>query len=285
MQPEISVIIPTSRRPASLRRALDKILVCEPAPAEVLVHVDAGDTETVPMIEREFADKATWFQSEITQGPGGGRNHLLQRAKYPIVASFDDDSWPFDKDYFATASQLMWANPQAGVLTGRVTSRGETPAEKTDALTQTASFEGGACVHRREAFFSTSGFLPLRYAYGMEEVDVALQLLDKGWVILRTSSLRIFHDSELQHHISPKINAKHITNTALLAYLRYPIGYWPLGILQIMNRILYSLKKRRFQGVLNGLLAIPFIIGKYRRYRQPVKSDTLRRSRKLLKQK
>lgn len=281
MQSEITVIIPTWCRPASLRHALELILACDPAPAEVLVHIDAGDTETAPMLEREFSGKVTLFRSETTQGPGGGRNLLLQHAQCPLVASFDDDSWPLDTDYFAAAARLMEANPQAGVLTGRVTLRGETPATKSEAVWPMASYESGACVYRREAFLATRGFMPLRHAYGMEEADVALQLMDAGWTILRASSLQVFHDSELQHHVSAQINAAHITNTALLAYLRYPIRYWPLGALQVMNRVRYSLKSKRHQGILKGLLAIPVTAAQFRAHRRPVRPATIQRSRRL----
>ena len=280
---EISVVIPTWRRPGSLRQALDKILACDPPPAEVLVHIDVGDSETAPMLEREFAGRVTSFQTATTQGPGGGRNLLLQRAKSSLAASFDDDSWPLDADYFATAARLMDANPRAGVLTGRVTLRGETPTAQPNAVSAVASFEGCACVYRREAFLATRGFLPLRHAYGMEEVDVALQLMNAGGDILRASSLRVYHDSELQHHVSPEINAAHITNTALLAYLRYPIRYGPLGALEVLNRMRYSLKMGRHRGILKGLLTIPFTVWKYRALREPVKVETLRRSRQLAK--
>ena len=88
--------------------------------------------------------------------------------------------------------------------------------------------------------------------------------------MLRSSLLRVFHDSELQHHVSPAINAAHITNTVLLAYLRYPVRYWPLGALQVFPRVRYALKMGRRRGILKGLLAIPFTIGKYRGLRQPV---------------
>src|SRR6266487_4011454 len=98
---DISVVIPTWRRPANLRRTLARFFACNPAPREIIIHIDAGDAETAPMLDREFAGKATWFQSTSTRGPGGGRNLLLQRAQCPLVASFDDDSYPIDEDYFA----------------------------------------------------------------------------------------------------------------------------------------------------------------------------------------
>ena len=83
---------------------------------------------------------------------------------------------------------------------------------------------------RRDAFLQTAGYLPLRYAYGMEEVDLALQLLDRGWKIMAASELRVFHDTEMKHHSSPSVNAAQISNVGLLVFLRYPIRYWPLAV-------------------------------------------------------
>jgi len=264
---------------------LGKIFTCDPAPAEVLVHIDAGDDETAPMLEREFAGRVTWFQSKTPQGPGGGRNLLLRRAKYSLVASFDDDSWPLEVDYFATVAKLMATNPRAAVFTGRVTLRGERPQAAVIAVWPVASFEGCACVYRREAFLATRGFMPLRHAYGMEEVDVALQLMDAGWDILRAPALKIYHDTELEHHVSPKINAAHITNTALLTYLRYPLLFWPLGVFQVLNRVRYAMAMKRWRGIIQGLISIPTTCWKYRIYRKQITAATLRISRQLARNK
>lgn len=277
----ISVVIPTWRRPEQLGQVLELLLGCTPPPDEILVHVDAGDAETIPMLESRFKQQVTWHQSSVRRGPGGGRNLLIQQARFPLVASFDDDSWPLDQDFFRVAAELMQANPNAAVLSGQVTMRGQMAAEVSDIVGEANCYESGACVLRREAFLQTGMYLPLRYAYGMEEADVALQLLDAGWTILKTHKLRVFHDSDLNHHASPAINAAHITNTALLTFLRYPVSYWPLGAAQVANRIRFALTVGRHRGVLAGVLGIPGIICQYWQARKPVRTTTILRSRKL----
>jgi len=275
-------VIPTWRRQESLRRALKTIFACEPAPAETLVHVDVGDTGTGAVLGREFAGAVTWLQSAEAQGPGGGRNLLIREARYPFVASFDDDSWPIDKDYFDIARRLMEANPKAGVLTGKVILPGQKLEQRRQGSSRLCgSFEAGACVIRRTAFLQTSGFVPLRRAYGMEEADIALQLLDAKWTILRTAALRVFHDSCLGHHASRDINAAHITNTALLAFLRYPVYFWPFGACQTMNRVFYALRAKRYRGIIKGLKDIPRTVAAHRASRKPVKGETICHSRRL----
>ena len=52
-----------------------------------------------------------------------------------------------------------------------------------------------------------------------------------------------YRDTRLEHHASEAVNAAHIRNTALLAYLRYPIPYWALGALQVLNRVRYAAQR------------------------------------------
>jgi GT2 family glycosyltransferase len=206
---------------------------------------------------------------------------LIQESRFPLVASFDDDSWPLDQNFFQTAAELMREHPKAALLSGQVTMRGQIAPETSDFIAEANCYESGACVLRREAFLQTGMYLPLRYAYGMEEADVALQLLDSGWTILKAHKLRVYHDSDLNHHASPAINAAHITNTALLTFLRYPVSYWPLGAAQVANRIRFALTVGRHRGVLAGVLGIPGVIRTYWQARKPVQKSTILRSRKL----
>jgi GT2 family glycosyltransferase len=134
---------------------------------------------------------------------------------------------------------------------------------------------------RRSAFLQSLGYLPLEQAYGMEEADLALQLLDQGHSILRCPQLRVFHDTTPHRHADPATNAAHIRNTALLAFLRYPLSYWPLGIAQTARRVVYSLKCGRYRGIISGLASIPQTCWKSRHLRKPVHGNTVRLSRSL----
>lgn len=276
-----SVIIPTFCRGSQLSFALESIFACNPAPAEVLIHVDAGDMETPKLLQRYFSGKVCWVCASSTQGPGGGRNILIQMAESPWVVSFDDDSWPENPDFFERLEKIMVSNPKAGVLAFPINVRGQKPTHWPVEIQQASCFENCGCAIRREAFLQTEGFLPLRHAYGMEEADISLQLLDKGWQILNVPDLWVYHDTGMQHHASAPVNAAQITNTALLAFLRYPFRLWPMGLLQTLNRVKYAISLRRFQGILKGLWDIPFAYWKYRAARKPVKAETIHLARKL----
>ena len=276
-----SVIIPTYRRNNQLAVALQRLFACNPAPAEVLIHVDAGDEETPEFLERNFPTKVKWVCASSTRGPGGGRNVLIEMAQTPWLVLFDDDSWPESPDFFERLGKVIASNPKAGVLAFPINVRGQKPTHWPAEIQQASCFENCGCAIRREAFLQTEGFFPLRHAYGMEEADVSLQLLDKGWHILNVPDLWVYHDTGMEHHASTPVNAAQITNTALLAFLRYPINLWPLGILQTINRVKYAISVRRFRGILKGLLDIPFACWKYRSSRKPVKAETVQLARKL----
>ena len=276
-----SVVIPTFNRHAQLQSALDQIFSCERYPSEILIHVDAGDLETPKMLQEKFSGKVRWICATSNRGPGGGRNVLMEMAKTPWVVTFDDDSWPESPDFFELLGQVITANPETGVLAFPINVRGQKPSHWPKQIQQASCFENCGCAIRREAFLQTDGFLPLRHAYGMEEADVALQLLNKGWHILNVPDLWVYHDTGMQHHASAPVNGAQITNTALLAFLRYPITLWPMGLLQVLNRVKYAISVGRFRGIAKGLWDIPFACWKYRAARKPVKAETIQLARKL----
>ena len=284
---KISALIPTYKRVDKLQKCIQEILTCDPLPSEIIIHIDAGDLETESFLTTQKYPLVSWITSETTQGPGGGRNKLIKEAKFPLAASFDDDSWPISSDYFQIALDIFHNHPQIAVISAqeiRRNSNDQLTKAINENIREVACFQNCACLLRREAFLQTRGYIPLRYAYGIEEAHVSLQLLDKGWKIIESLHLQIFHDTELEHHASPAINAAHIANTALLAYLRYPSNYWSLGILQVLNRLRYAVIMGRWNGIIQGSIQIPKLLCQYRKQRFPVSSDTLTLSRRLSKQ-
>ncbi|NJL47715.1 MAG: glycosyltransferase family 2 protein [Leptolyngbyaceae cyanobacterium SM2_5_2] len=280
----ISVAIPTYNRPQDLLQALAKIQSCNPRPAEIIVHIDGGDNQTETVLASQGNAELVILKSDRRVGPGGGRNRAIALAKHNIVASFDDDSYPIDPDYFARLLQLFDRFPKAAVIGAAIYHQDE-PIQP-DPLTATweHAFVGCGCAYRRSVFLATQGYVELPVAYGMEEVDVSLRLYDQGWGVLITPWLRVFHDTRLEHHSNPKITAASIANQALLAYLRYPPSYWWVGVGQVSSRILWLWRHGRRSGVWQGIQSIPESIGQHHQARATVSKQTLRRFLSLRKQ-
>lgn len=277
----VSVAIPTFKRREVLAETLNALRRCQPPPGEILVMVDYGDRETRAALEPDFPE-VRWTEAEERLGPGGARNILFAMAQHPYVASFDDDSSPIDPDFFADVGTLLEENPRAGVIAaGAIVHDGETVPPRTRTVTPAAEFVGCGAVVRRAAFLETRGYLPLELAYGAEEVDVSLQLLDKGWQILRSDALRVRHRTSRMHQATPEVTSAHISNTALVGYLRYPFVLWSFVVVQIGRRVVWSLRNGRSAGVMHGLASVPRSLWRHRAQRSPVKARVILATRGL----
>jgi GT2 family glycosyltransferase len=275
LKPGISAIVTAYERVEQMLATLRVIQSCVPPPDEILVHVDANEVECEKAIHNAFEGVRVLHSGERV-GPGGGRNKLVEAAQFEFVASFDDDSYPIDSDYFARALKIFAEFPQASVICAALYHAGEAIGLDERGAQWTADFSGGACIYRRKAFLDAGGYVPLPVAYGMEEVDLALRLHARGGKILTTPWLRVFHNTNLQRHADPGVTAGSIANLALLAYLRYPVSLWGIGVGQCANRLLWLLRHGRRRGIWKGLMMIPAHLRANHRYRLPVSSGALR---------
>jgi GT2 family glycosyltransferase len=275
MTPGISAIVTAYERIEQTLATLKVIQSCQPAPDEILVHVDANQVGCESAIRDGFPEVRILRSSERV-GPGGGRNKLLAAARFEFVASFDDDSYPIDSDYFARALDLCEKFSEASVVCAALYHAGEAIGLDDRSAQWTADFSGGACVFRRNAFLEAGGYVPLPVAYGMEEVDLAIRLHSKGGRILTTRWLRVFHNTDLQRHGDPAVTAGSIANLALLAYLRYPVSLWGIGFAQCVNRLFWLLRHGRRRGILKGVTMIPAHLRANREYRLPVSRKVVR---------
>jgi GT2 family glycosyltransferase len=271
----ISAIVTAYDRIEQTLATLRVIQSCVPAPDEILVHVDANQIACENAIRDAFPGVRI-LRSEEQVGPGGGRNKLVEAAQCEFVASFDDDSYPIDSDYFARALRIFEKFPEASLICAAVYHAGESIGLDERSAQWTADFSGGACIFRRKAFLAAGGYVPLPVAYGMEEVDLAIRLHSQGGKILTTRWLRVFHNNDLKHHGDPRVTAGSIANLALLTYLRYPVLLWGIGAGQCANRLLWLLKHGRRRGIFKGVTMIPAHVWAYHRYRVTVSSKIVR---------
>lgn len=271
----IAAIVTAYERIEQTLATLRVIQSCVPAPDEILVHVDANQIACENAIREAFPSVRV-FRSDEQIGPGGGRNKLVAAARSEFVASFDDDSYPIDSDYFARALRIFERFPEASLICAALYHAGESIGLDERSAQWTADFSGGACIYRRQAFLDAGGYVPLPVAYGMEEVDFAIRLHALGGKILTTPWLRVFHNTDLQRHGDPRVTAGSIANLALLAYLRYPVSLWGIGVGQCANRLLWLLRHGRTRGIVKGVTMIPGHVWTNHKYRLPVSGKVVR---------
>ena len=275
MMQKLSVIVTAYERIEQTLATLRVIQSCVPAPDEILVHVDANQIACENAIKITFPNVRV-LRSEQQVGPGGGRNKLVEAAQFELIASFDDDSYPIDSDYFARALRIFETFPEASLICAALYHAGESIGLDDRSAHWTADFSGGACIFRRKAFLNAGGYVPLPVAYGMEEVDLAIRLHSQGGKILTTRWLRVFHNTDLKRHGDPRVTAGSIANLALLAYLRYPVSLWGIGVGQCANRLLWLLRHGRRRGIVKGVTMIPGHVWENHRYRSPVSKSIVR---------
>ena len=270
----ISAIVTAFARVEQTLETLRILQQCRPAPVEILAHVD-GQQHSLAETIRRTHPAVRVLVSDTTVGPGGGRNALMAAATQPIVASFDDDSYPIDADYFARVQRLFDDFPEAGVVDAHVFHLNQSIELDADHSAWVADFSGGACAYRRARFLETGGYVSLPIAYGMEEVDFGLRFHAAGGRILRSRRLRVFHNTDLTRHADATVTAASISNIALLAYLRYPRWLWAIAGGQCLRRMGWLLRHGRWRGIASGLVAIPRVIGRYRQARHPISARAL----------
>lgn len=282
-QCNITVAIPTYQRIEKLLITLEKILECDPQPNEIIIHIDHGDRATEKVIKEKYPEIKI-ITSQTQMGPGGGRNKIINTAKNNLIASFDDDSYPLDQNYFSRLIILFAKFPEVAIIGAAIFHLGETIQTDEYRAEITSNFIGCGCSYRRDLFQQTTGYVALPLAYGVEEVDLALRLTDLDWQIIYSPWLRVLHNTQLEHHLQPQVTTATIANQMLLTYLRYPLTWWWLGLLQAMNRIIWSIKYHRFAGILSGIILIPQLILKYRSDRHSVSTKSLRKYLKYRRQ-
>jgi GT2 family glycosyltransferase len=271
---EVTAVVPAFNRIGKCIETLSKIYNCVPRPAEVIVHVDAGRQEYAREIRSVFPE-TKMLGSVNRVGPGGSRNKMIEAASYNLVASFDDDSYPIDCDYFQRVVQVADALADASIISATLYHPGEQIEPPTSAIVRVADFPGCACIYRRDHFKEFGGYLPIAIPYGIEEVDLALRYCSRGAVIYRADCLRVFHDNDRSEHADAGITAASIVNIALLTFLRYPVVCWPIGVWQVMGRLIWLIKVGRIAGIFQGVRRIPVELLKFRQNRTALPTSAI----------
>jgi GT2 family glycosyltransferase len=270
---KVSALITAYRRRERTIATIDRLLACTPPPDEIIVHVDGGESVLADEISNAYPEIRV-ILAGTNVGPGGGRSALLAAARNEICASFDDDSFPILDSYFQDVARALARHVGAAIICGPVIDH-QNSRKEFERPTRVAWFSGGACVYRKERVIDAGPYVPLPIAYGMEEVDLSLRLHALGRSIVFDPDLAVFHDSDLAHHATARINAFSLSNVGLHCYLRYPLWLWPLGAAQIISRIAWCLRSKRIRGLLFGLSLIPIQAWKYRRYRRVVSTRAI----------
>lgn len=197
----VSIVIPTVGRAEPLRRCLDSIAACEPAPAEVLV-VDQSHDPEVASVVGTFAGIRARVVPCHGRGVAKGRNDGIRAAAHDVVLVTDDDC-TVAPDWVATAFRLHEARPHA-ITTGRVLPVGDprsvpSTKEETEPHDFTGERNGGALYPNNMVLSRTAvlaaGAFDERFGPGeaAEDNDFSYRWLRSGQTIVFEPALVVWH--------------------------------------------------------------------------------------------
>lgn len=144
MPPDVSVVIPTYRRPAELAEALASVLRQEGVTVEAFVVDDCPDGSARPVVEAAADPRVTYLANPQPSGgrPALVRNRGLHHVTGELVHFLDDDDLVPDDHYWAVRT-VFDAYPAANVVFGRIDPFGPDPVA---VATEQAYF---TAAHRR----------------------------------------------------------------------------------------------------------------------------------------
>ncbi|MDR5835524.1 glycosyltransferase family A protein [Caballeronia sp. LZ034LL] len=199
--PEVSVVVPTYRRPAMLERCVRALAAqqYDAARYEIIVCDDGPDDATQACVQRLAHEQALrglrirYVPVMATQGPAGARNAGWHASLARRIAFTDDDTIP-DPHWLANGIRALDAGADA--VSGRiVVPLGPRPTDyECDAAgLATAEFATANAFATRAALERTGGFDARYTAAWREDSDLQFALMQAGLTIARAEDAIVLH--------------------------------------------------------------------------------------------
>jgi len=183
---EVSVVIPTARRPALLRRALEALAAQSlPAPCYEIVVVDdapSGARETFDRFARQSRPPCRYLRTRGGEGPAAARNRGWRAARGGVIAFTDDDTIP-GRDWLRAGLAAFREGEGVLAVSGKViVPLPEIPTdyERNEANLEHAGFVTANCFVLRETLRRLGGFDERFRLAWREDSELHFRLLDEA---------------------------------------------------------------------------------------------------------
>lgn len=198
---EVSVVVPTYRRPAMLERCLAALAEqdIDPHLYEIIVCDDGPDDATRDTVERlkhmhsRRGLAIRYLPVTGTQGPAGARNRGWQAGAGTIIAFTDDDTIA-DPSWLRHGLDVM--EPDTAAATGTIEvplPRHPTDYERDAAGLAHAEFATANCFVRRTVLKAVGGFDERFEAAWREDSDLQFAIIETGGRIVRVPAAIVAH--------------------------------------------------------------------------------------------
>jgi GT2 family glycosyltransferase len=238
-----AAMITTRNRREELRITLSRLLELQPQPDEILICADGCTDGTGDMIRREFPT-CTLIENESPRGSVFSRDRLLRLSGADLVASFDDDSYPLDHDFFSRARHLFEKRSEVAVLSfpeirddGSFANSSKTTSSPSHLV---SAYANCAAVMRRDVYLRSDGF-PVFFGHMYEEPDFALQCYALGKVVRFEPTLTIRHHVTATERNPIRRHQLNARNELWSVWLRCPWPWLPLvSFYRIWRQLQYA---------------------------------------------
>jgi GT2 family glycosyltransferase len=276
----VVVGIATHNRCDELRKSIASALNQSHAPLRVTVIDDASSDET-PKLRDEFKN-VSWERLEQAQGYVRARNKMMLTAAENYYVSLDDDSWFIKGDEIAIAVDFLERHPQVAAVALDILSPDHPNQISRGAERSVALFIGCGHLLRLSVVKELGGYAEFPGAYGVEEKDFCLRLIDAGYQIVKLDGVHVWHDKSLRARDIPRQHCSGVCNDLALTLRRVPIVILlPVLVGKVSGHISFAVRAGLLRPCLEGLRNFIFAAADVWRTRRPVRLASLARFRAL----
>jgi glycosyltransferase involved in cell wall biosynthesis len=131
MAPDISVVIPTFRRPKQLTEAIASVLGQTGVSVEVIVIDDSPEASAKTVVARVGDARVRYVKNPAPTGgiPSAVRNLGWPLAQGTFIHFLDDDDI-VPEGHYAVVKKIFLSRPEVGVVFGRIEPFGDAPADQ-----------------------------------------------------------------------------------------------------------------------------------------------------------
>lgn len=282
---QTSIVIVSKNRKSELDKTISILEnLIDYSTTEILVFLD-GCTDDSFLLKKKYKN-VNWYFSQKTIGASAARKELYSHAKGEILIGFDDDAHPLNSNFIEITKSFFEENNNLAVVAfeeirGVFSSDFEAlvNSKKQQEDHFTSEFVGCGFAIRKEHYQNTNGFPEWIDIYG-EEACVSIELLDKGYDILKTQKIKVNHRVDNQTRILAGKNyfrfRKQLKNETF-----FYLVYYPNPIKKIVKLYWHNLKKygikdwNYFKIYILTIFKVLFSMPKIVKYRNPVKKTTI----------
>jgi glycosyltransferase involved in cell wall biosynthesis len=230
---QISVVVPTYKRPRLLMRCIEALAKqqFDRTQFEIIIVSDGFDADTEDVlldIIKRIDIQIRYFSLQAKMGPAAARNMGWKQAHAALIVFTDDDCIP-DERWLQAVYDLHVANkcPSAIAYAGKTIvplPNAPTDYEKNISQLSEAEFITANCAVTREALLRVGGFDERFTMAWREDSDLQFKLMQEEIPLIRNEAAIVTHPvRKAPWGISLKDEKKGIFNSLL--YKKYPELY------------------------------------------------------------